>query len=60
MYLFLRHVAVGLTVLSSPLSISGAIQPSVPVTPERLENDTRPTWSFLHRPKSDIMALTSP
>jgi hypothetical protein len=47
-------------VVLSPLSISGAIQPSVPVTPDLLEKDMRPSCSFLQRPKSEIMARTSP
>lgn len=51
---------ISLTVLSSPVSISGAIQPSVPVTPDLLEKETLPTCNFLHNPKSDIIALTSP
>lgn len=41
-----------------PLIISGAIQPSVPVTPDRLEKLVRPRFNFLHNPKSDIIALT--
>lgn len=41
-----------------PFSISGAIQPSVPVTPDRLEKLDLPMFSFLHSPKSDIIART--
>lgn len=37
---------------------SGAIQPSVPVTPERFENDIFPPCNFLHNPKSLINART--
>jgi len=48
------------TVLLLSSSISGAIQPSVPAAPDRRENDIRPAASFLHRPKSEIMARTSP
>lgn len=40
--------------------ISGAIHPSVPATPDRLEKDIRPILSFLHNPKSEIMARISP
>jgi hypothetical protein len=32
----------------------------VPATPERREKDIRPILSFLHNPKSDIMARISP
>lgn len=46
--------------LQSSLSISGAIQPSVPGTPERRLKLCLPTASFLHSPKSEIMALTFP
>ena len=49
-----------LTALSSPISISGAIQPSVPAAPDLRENDLRPAASFLHSPKSDIIALICP
>lgn len=49
-----------LTVLPLPWIISGAIQPSVPVIPDRLENEVRPLCNFLHSPKSDIIALTCP
>ena len=45
---------------SSISIISGAIQPSVPAKPDLLEKDMRPTFSFLHSPKSEIMARTSP
>lgn len=37
---------------------SGAIQPSVPVTPDRFENDIFPPCNFLHKPKSLISART--
>lgn len=40
--------------------ISGAIQPSVPATPDRLEKDILPIFNFLHKPKSEIIALISP
>ena len=43
-----------------PSIISGAIHPSVPATPDLLEKDIRPNLSFLHSPKSEIMARTSP
>lgn len=46
--------------LQSSLSISGAIQPSVPGTPERRLKLCLPTASFLQRPKSEIMALILP
>lgn len=46
--------------LASSLSTSGAIQPSVPGTPDFLLKLCLPTASFLHRPKSEIMALTRP
>lgn len=46
--------------LQSSLSISGAIHPSVPGTPDRLLKLCLPTASFLHRPKSEIIALTFP
>lgn len=57
-----RELRPGLTGLSlqSSLSISGAIQPSVPGTPERRLKLCLPTASFLHRPKSEIMALILP
>lgn len=48
------------TVRSSELSISGAIQPSVPATPDALEKECLPAASFLHKPKSDIRALMCP
>ena len=48
-----------LTILVSLSSISGAIQPSVPI-PDRDENECRPKANFLHKPKSDIIALISP
>jgi len=47
-----------LTVRCMPSNISGAIHPLVPVTPDRCENDRRPVASFLHRPKSEIIART--
>jgi len=37
-------------------NISGAIQPSVPVIPERFEKDIFPPCNFLHSPKSLIRA----
>jgi len=43
-----------------PLNISGAIHPLVPASPDRCENDRRPVASFLHRPKSEIIARTRP
>lgn len=46
--------------LQSSLSTSGAIQPSVPGTPDLLLKLWRPTASFLHKPKSEIIALTRP
>ena len=49
-----------LTVRCVSSSISGAIHPSVPATPDRWENDRRPVASFLHRPKSEIIARTRP
>jgi hypothetical protein len=49
-----------LTARWSPSVSSGAIHPSVPATPDFFENDTRPVASFLHRPKSEIMARTPP
>lgn len=51
---------VVLIVVSSPSIISGAIQPSVPAKPDLREKETRPIFSFLHKPKSEIMARTSP
>ena len=48
------------TTLQSLCSISGAIQPSVPVSPERAVKETFPLESFLQRPKSDIMARMEP
>lgn len=48
------------TILSLVAIISGAIHPSVPAVPDLLENDTRPLLNFLHRPKSEIIALTGP
>lgn len=55
----LRSVLTGFS-LQSSLSISGAIQPSVPGTPERRLKLCLPTASFLQRPKSEIMALILP
>lgn len=46
--------------LQSSLRTSGAIQPSVPGTPDLLLKLWRPTASFLHKPKSEIMARTRP
>lgn len=46
--------------MQSSLNISGAIQPSVPGTPERRLKLCLPTASFLQRPKSEIMALILP
>lgn len=46
--------------LQSSLRTSGAIQPSVPGTPDLLLKLWRPTASFLHKPKSEIMARTLP
>lgn len=51
------HLSV-LTVLCF-FSISGAIHPSVPVTPDRSEKLDLPWLSFLQSPKSEIIALTS-
>ena len=56
----ITHTSLLLTVLPLPCTISGAIHPSVPVIPDRLENEARPVCSFLHNPKSDIIALTCP
>lgn len=53
------HQLTGLS-LQSSLRTSGAIQPSVPGTPDLLLKLWRPTASFLHRPKSEIMARTRP
>lgn len=47
-------IDVGHTV-RCPLRISGAIQPSVPVIPDRREKLAFPKFNFLHSPKSDIM-----
>ncbi|KAG7222833.1 hypothetical protein INR49_016043 [Caranx melampygus] len=44
----------------SSLRTSGAIQPSVPGTPDLLLKLWRPAASFLHKPKSEIMARTRP
>ncbi len=55
-----NYVWIDLTVLCSGSSISGAIQPSVPAAPERLEKEMRPTANFLHNPKSEIIARTLP
>lgn len=41
-------------------STSGAIQPSVPGIPDRKEKLERPSWIFLHRPKSEMRARTWP
>ena len=49
-----------LTVLCSELSISGAIQPSVPAIPDFLLKECLPAASFLHNPKSDIIAFIIP
>lgn len=49
----------GLSLQSSPRT-SGAIQPSVPGTPDLLLKLWWPTASFLHKPKSEIMARTRP
>ena len=48
-----------LTIFVSFSKISGAIQPSVPM-PDLEENEWRPIASFLHKPKSEIIAFTSP
>lgn len=60
-----QHVKVSkmqmmLTVLSSIVNISGAVHPSVPAIPEFLEKECLPAANFLHSPKSEINALTSP
>lgn len=57
--LLLHHWLTGLS-LQSSLRTSGAIQPSVPGTPDLLLKLWRPTASFLHKPKSEIMARTRP
>lgn len=57
--LSLQHCLTGLS-LQSSLSTSGAIQPSVPGTPDLLLKLWRPTANFLHNPKSEIMARTRP
>ena len=41
-------------------NISGAIQPSVPATPDFAVIDTLPIGNFRHKPKSDIIALNGP
>ena len=46
--------------LFSSSSNSGAIQPSVPVIPLRLENDWLPISNLVHNPKSEIIASISP
>lgn len=46
--------------LASSLRTSGAIHPSVPGTPDLLLKLCLPAASFLHRPKSEIMARTRP
>ena len=51
---------ITLTTLSFLWSISGAVHPSVPVSPERAVKETFPWASFLHRPKSDSLALIEP
>lgn len=48
------------TVRCSELSISGAIQPSVPAIPDALEKECLPAANFLHNPKSDIRAFIWP
>lgn len=57
--LLLSFQLTGLSMQSS-LRTSGAIQPSVPGTPDLLLKLWRPTANFLHRPKSEIMARTRP
>lgn len=57
--MLLCHQLTGLS-LQSSLRTSGAIQPSVPGTPDLLLKLWRPTASFLHKPKSEIMARTRP
>lgn len=42
------------------LNASGAIQPSVPAIPDRLDSECRPGWMRLQSPKSEITALTCP
>jgi len=58
LYCIVWRMCCILTVRCWPSNISGAIHPSVPATPDRWENDRRPVASFLHRPKSEIMART--
>ena len=49
-----------LTTLFLLSNISGAIQPSVPATPDLAVIDTFPIGNFRHKPKSDIIALNCP
>lgn len=58
-YDFFQFILIHTVRLSSS-NISGAIHPSVPAAPDRRENEILPAVNFLHKPKSDMRALTFP
>lgn len=67
MYYQIDQQKVSYNILSTVLttrdwlvSISGAIHPSVPVTPDLMENEPCPLASWRQRPKSEMIARTSP
>lgn len=48
------------TTLETEVKASGAIHPSVPAKPDRLDIEFLLIFSRLHKPKSDISARTTP
>ena len=59
-FFFLIPIYCVLTTRSWLVNISGAIHPSVPVIPDLMENEPCPLGSCRQRPKSEMMARTSP